>query len=289
MNVSMHDTLNFAWKLNLITRNIAKPVLLTTYENERQKIAHDLITFDREHAMAFSANDQKALAENFVNNIRFISGVGAEYSQNILNVPERKGRNLSKGLREGVLLSPVRVERYIDANPVDLQLDIPMLGQFRVFFFTADIHKAIAFLSSVCEAATSAKTVMGRASANAEKSYLDSPQPQVPMDEYRQPERYRSVSKIFTYALVTTMPKNDFEISDLPTALENSKWSIYLDNTMKPVSCTQKWIGELDEDEIAIVNVRPDGYIGCIGRFDLTDGDDAVEWLDGYYGGFLNG
>ena len=46
-------------------RGLAKPSLLATYEDERRKIAQDLIRFDYEHANAFSAGDEKALAENF--------------------------------------------------------------------------------------------------------------------------------------------------------------------------------------------------------------------------------
>ena len=59
---------------------------------------------------------------------------------------------------------------------------------------------------------------------------------------------------------------------------------------MEP-SCTEKWVGKVGENEVVIVNVRPDGYVGCIGRWDVREGgagEDAVGWLDGYYGGFLN-
>ena len=58
MNTSMHDTFNLSWKLNLAIRGLAKPSLLETYEDERRKIAQDLITFDYEHANAFAAGDE---------------------------------------------------------------------------------------------------------------------------------------------------------------------------------------------------------------------------------------
>jgi hypothetical protein len=103
MNTSMHDAFNLSWKLNLAIRGLAKPSLLATYEDERRKIAQDLITFDYEHANAFAAGDEKALAENFAQNIGFISGAGVKYNANVLNWPE----GVTKGqLRAGSLLTP---------------------------------------------------------------------------------------------------------------------------------------------------------------------------------------
>ena len=284
----MHDGFNLAWKLNFAVRGLAKPSLLSTYEQERRKIAQDLIDFDYEHANAFSAGDPQALADNFAKNIRFISGVGAEYSQNVLNVPEHTPRG---GLRAGALLSPAKVTRYIDANPIDLQLEIPMLGQFRIFFFARNVKAVSSFLHKVCEDITSPKTCLGRSSAAAETSYAALPSPRTEMDEFVQPQRYTAVSKIFTFAMVTTMAKADIEISDLPKALQDSRWTFYVDDVMQP-SCTEKWLGHLGEDEVAIVNVRPDGYVGSIGRFYAVSAgasEAATAWLDAYYDRFFKG
>jgi hypothetical protein len=35
--------------------------------------------------------------------------------------------------------------------------------------------------------------------------------------------------------------------------------------------------------------VRPDGYVGCIGRWEQGQEAEAEAWLDEYYGGFLKG
>jgi hypothetical protein len=289
MNVSMHDTFNLAWKLNFTVRGLASPSLLSTYTDERRKIAQDLISFDYEHANAFAAGDPQALAANFAQNIRFISGVGATYAPNVLNVPEPMSRG---GLRAGALLSPAMVTRYIDANPVHLQLDIPLLGQFRIMFFTPDVKRAHAFLATVCAEATSSRTVLGRVSAAAEVSYAALQVPAAEMDEFVQPQRYTAVSRCFTLAVVTTMPKEEVEVADLPPALRDSRWTFYVDDVMgaSGETCTEKWLGKLAADEVAIVNVRPDGYVGSIGRWSISGasaGLEAASWLDGYYGGFL--
>jgi phenol 2-monooxygenase (NADPH) len=291
MNVSMHDSFNLAWKLNLVLRNIALPSLLETYECERRQVAQQLINFDFEHANAFSAGDAAALAENFDKNIRFISGIGIKYKQNVLNMPQRDVSYKFPGgdLVSGTLLPCARVTRYVDANPVDIQLDIPLLAQFRVYFFVSDIHVFKPSLQSICDYIGSEKSVLGRASKRADKSYQEWRVKETEADEYLQPGRYTSASKLFTPAIMTTMKKERVEIKDLPSLLRDSPWTFYLDDVgLSPGICTEKWLGGLHDGEFAIVNVRPDGYVGSIGRFEVGEEHIAKEWFDEYYRGFLN-
>jgi len=287
MNVSMHDAFNLSWKLNLAIRGLALPSLLSTYSHERRKIAQDLIDFDFEHANAFAEGDSKALAANFAANIAFISGIGASYAPNVLNV---ESSNPGGCLRAGALLLPTKVTRYIDANPVDLQLDIPMLGQFRIFFFTANPLLSLSFLTSVSSHMTSANSVLGRATVAADISYgkLNTSAPE--SDEFLQPQRYTAVSRIFTPALVTTMKKSEMEIADLPPMMQDSRWTFYLDDMPgEKQRCNEKWLGGVLKGQVVIVNVRPDGYVGSIGRWTEHEGDQCNQWLDDYYGGFLKG
>ncbi|PGH14410.1 hypothetical protein AJ79_03053 [Helicocarpus griseus UAMH5409] len=296
-NTSMHDSFNLAWKLNLVARDLAPRSLLATYEEERKKIAQDLINFDAEHVKAFTEGDE-ALARNFDENIRFISGVGAEYSPNILNklgstpLPPASSVN---HLKPGALLTPARVSRFIDANPIDIQLDIHLLSQFRIYMFVPNMHAAAPFLSSLCSHIQSSSSVLSRATMHANKSYAANPPPHAPLDDYAQLDRYTPVSKLFTYALVTRTAKCEAEISSLPALLQASRWTFYLDDVMPGGGCTEKWLGDVAGDEVVIVNVRPDGYVGSIGRFgDVVAGSGergkkAGEWLDEYYGGFLKG
>lgn len=297
MNTSMHDTFNLSWKLNLVLRGLASPSLLETYSHERKKIAQDLITFDFEHANAFEKGDKEALARNFEENIAFISGAGVRYWENALNAPPTYSFPTMTtvkegGLKAGEILTPARVTRYIDANPVDLQLDIPMLSQFRLLFFTNPTKSsASSFLSRLCTDLASPVTVLGRATLAAETSYELLPQPSVPSDEFQQPQRYTPVSKLATFGLVVTgAPKSRVEISDLPDVLQESRWSFYVDDVMSGPSCAEKWCGGVDEDEAVVLVVRPDGYVGGIGRWNTSvegASEDAVKWVDRYFGAFL--
>lgn len=292
MNTSMHDSWNLAWKLNFATRNLAKPCLLESYEQERQKIAKDLIDFDYEHANAFHDGDPAALAANFTKNVAFISGYGVSYDLNVLNV-QSKGYNRGH-LTPGFLLPPAKVTRYIDANPVDIQTDIPALGQFRIYFFTHNIRAAMPFFDTVCNAHASGSSYVGRVTAAGNASYTVQPPLAAPHDQFVLPERYTPVSGVFTYALVTDEDRNGIEIKDLPPVLRESAWTFYLDDIpekdTRNQKCMDKWLDGLDTNEVVVVNVRPDGYVGTVRRFAAGTRENAttaIQWMDEYYESFL--
>lgn len=216
MNTALHDSWNLAWKLNMAVRGLARaPVLLDSYSLERQKIAQDLIAFDLEHANEMSRGDPATMADNFRRNVRFVSGVGCEYGPSELNwEPEGvrvgdgtdgQGGLEALGARPGCTLPPGKVSRYIDANPVDVQLDIPVLGQFRVYFFVPDIlsSPSASFLMSLCDAIAEPESLMSRLSAAANKSYLERPRVPSGDDLYVRPERYTAVSQLFAFALIS--------------------------------------------------------------------------------------
>ncbi|KAJ4297200.1 hypothetical protein N0V88_004118 [Collariella sp. IMI 366227] len=289
MNTSMHDAWNLCWKLNFASRGLAKPALLESYEEERRKIALDLVNFDYEHANQIAGGDAVALAENFKTNVRFISGIGAEYGENAINMVEPQAWVMGEA-KPGCLLPPAKVTRYLDSNPVDIQLDIPMLGQFRIYLLMWDVHQSRIFLETFCHAIAQADSLVNQLSAAASISRAYPP----PEDIYLRPERYTAVSHLFTFGLITTMPKSEIEITDLPALLQDSRWTFYLDDIPEQDTrgslCTNKWLGSLGPGEVAIVNVRPDGYVGSIGRWDSSiddAGEDAAKWLDQYYDRFL--
>ncbi|TGJ81936.1 hypothetical protein E0Z10_g6828 [Xylaria hypoxylon] len=293
MNTSMHDSWNLGWKMNLAVRDLAKRALLESYEVERMKVAHDLINFDFEHANEIAGGDIERLAENFRVNTRFISGIGVEYGENIIN----QGYDQTRGdAKPGCTLPPSKAVRYIDANPVDIQLDIPMQGQFRVFVVVPGILGSgeARFLADLSDNVTSESSFLTKLSRAASESYRRKPRPRRSTDLFSRPERYQAFSELFTFSLLTSTDKDSFEIASLPALFSMSPWTVYLDEVphmdTKGLYCIPKWLGELDLTEVAIVNVRPDGYVGSIKRWDVAEqatGEAAARWLDEYYGGFL--
>lgn len=118
-----------------------------------------------------------------------------------------------------------------------------------------------------------------------------------------------------------TTPKSEFELTTLPTLLSRSPWTIYLDDVpdldTQGSTCTVKYLGAPDvpggfqpDREVAILNVRPDGYVGSVKKWSLlpdgaTEGDkdgaegdgstelpeelgqQAAAWLETYFDRFL--
>jgi len=287
MNVSMHDTFNLAWKLSLVLNSVSPTSLLESYPTERRKIALDLISFDYEHANAFVKNDQVALAENFAKNIRFISGVGAIYAATTPLTIASSTSGL--GLIPGELLLPARATRYVDSNPVDIQLDIPLRNQFKVYFLTSNYHSALYLLSEICSGISAPNTIISRASKKS--LHLPHSPPKVEIDEYIQPDRYiiPNLSRIFTFGTITQSPQRDIEFTDLPELLQPYKWTLYNDNLGENVSPTKKWAGKrgLGDGEVMVAVVRPDGYVGGAEVWGQGMGEKAVGWFEEYFEGVL--
>ncbi|KAI8628548.1 FAD binding domain-containing protein [Xylariaceae sp. FL1651] len=293
MNTSMHDSWNLGWKLNLAVRGLAKPVLVESYEVERMKVAHDLINFDFEHANQIAGGDIKCLAENFRTNTRFISGVGVEYAESIIN----QGYDQTQGdAKPGCTLPPAKVTRYIDANPVNIQLDIPILGQFRIYVLVPDVlgPNEARFLAGLSDTVTLKTSLLNKLSYAAAESYSRKPRPVRLTDEFSPPARYQAFSQLFTFSLITSTPKDRFELALLPSIFSTSQWTVYLDDVphmdTRGLCCIEKWLGVANSGQVAIVNVRPDGYVGSIRRWDVatqTAGEAAAHWLDYYYSRFL--
>lgn len=73
MNVSMQDTYNLGWKLALVIKGIAQPSILSTYEDERRRVAQELIAIDHRLSRQFSGKqvgDLEVLKRHSVSNTR---------------------------------------------------------------------------------------------------------------------------------------------------------------------------------------------------------------------------
>lgn len=102
---------------------------------------------------------------------------------------------------------------------------------------------------------------------------------------------------LLTYQPASTS-KHLFEIAHLPPILSRSPWTIYLDDVpdldTRGSTCAEKYLGPQNQDEVTIMNVRPDGYVGSLRKWSVADDDsgeeaglEAARWLDEYYNGFL--
>ncbi|MFL5280973.1 MAG: FAD-binding monooxygenase [Rhodopila sp.] len=146
MNVSMNDTWNLGWKLGAVLRGTAKPELLHTYSEERQKVAKQLIDFDREFAKMFSAHpmesgsaagkgiDPEEFRQYFITQGRFTAGVATKYGPSMITA-EALFQHLAEGFPVGMRFHSAPVVRLADAKPVHLGHVARADGAWRVYIF----------------------------------------------------------------------------------------------------------------------------------------------------------
>ncbi len=146
MNVSMHDTWNLGWKLGAVLRGRAKPELLHTYSEERQRVAQQLIDFDREFAKMFSAHpteaggaggggvDPEEFRQYFITQGRFTAGVATRYGPSMITA-EAMFQHLAEGFPVGMRFHSAPVVRLADAKPVHLGHVARADGAWRVYVF----------------------------------------------------------------------------------------------------------------------------------------------------------
>src|SRR3954466_5708478 len=127
----------------------AKPELLHTYSEERQKIAKQLIDFDREFAKMFSAHpkesggaeeegiegiDPEEFQQYFITQGRFTAGVATHYTPSMITA-EAMFEHLAEGFPVGMRFHSAPVIRLADAKPVQLGHVARADGAWRLYVF----------------------------------------------------------------------------------------------------------------------------------------------------------
>ena len=146
MNVSMNDTWNLGWKLGAVLSGTARPELLHTYSEERQKIAKQLIDFDREFAKMFSAHpkesgdaegegvDPEEFQQYFIAQGRFTAGTATRYAPSVITA-DAMFQHLAEGFPVGMRFHSAPVVRLADAKPVQLGHVARADGAWRIYIF----------------------------------------------------------------------------------------------------------------------------------------------------------
>ncbi|KAG2137742.1 FAD binding domain-containing protein [Suillus cothurnatus] len=272
MNASMNDTHNLGWKLAQVLRGRADISLLKTYELERRKYAQDLIDFDREFSALFSGkprtsdNEEGVTHEQFLRAFQasggFSSGIGVHYTPSAIVDTAHQGS--APNIIIGERMLPQIFVRAADARPVDIQDMLPADTRFKLLLFVGLLTP---------EKLTSVRRL-------AEEMQL----PTSFLQKYGYPTEGKAQS-MFDIIPITAGQKDDVNFLDLPLVFR-SHWSkVLIDDT----DVTGRLGGGaysrfgIDEKEITIVVVRPDGYVGTIAP------STALESLDKYFGSFLIG
>ncbi|KAI1413628.1 FAD binding domain-containing protein [Hypoxylon sp. FL1857] len=153
MNVSLQDGYNFGWKVGAVLRGQAAPELLKTYISERQKIAAELIEFDRNWAKLFSSayrREQGISPEQFQEQFKlsslYTAGLATKYSDSMIISAETSKSTLSPGLTVGMRFPSAQVIRFCDARPLQLVRALPADSRWHVIVFAGDIRNSRALV-----------------------------------------------------------------------------------------------------------------------------------------------
>ncbi|ODM14462.1 hypothetical protein SI65_10084 [Aspergillus cristatus] len=142
MNVSLQDGYNMGWKLASVLTGLAKPSLLETYVLERQKVAIDLINFDRYFSKLFSSGPGTSPAEfqeGFIKSGKYTAGLTAKYDPSPITSAVDESARLASNVTVGMRLPSAQVVRYCDSQPMQLAKSLKSDGRWRVMAFTGDL------------------------------------------------------------------------------------------------------------------------------------------------------
>jgi phenol 2-monooxygenase len=144
MNVSLQDGYNIGWKLAAVLRGQCPPSLLETYVEEREKVATDLIQFDRHFTRIFSSKEgtvtPEYFSEQFIKVGRYTAGLTCKYDESsIISPANEKAQELARNLVVGMRMPSRQVVRFCDAKVLQLARTLPADGRWRLLIFAGNI------------------------------------------------------------------------------------------------------------------------------------------------------
>jgi len=275
MNVSMQDGFNLAWKLASVLNNTASPSILHTYSTERQKVAQDLINFDREIASMFSARPKTTGGTNnndgidpaefqafFEKQGLFMAGLGTAYAPSLItSTPAHQ--ELAKGFPIGERLHSAPVIRLADAKPIQLGHIVKADGRWRVFIFASAEDPAAPSSSFQVACKAIAEMVIAFTPSGAD------------------------VDSVIDVRGVVQQGHASLNINDMPAIVWPQKGRLGLRDYEK-VFCAEAIIGhkdvftarQINRERGCVVVVRPDQYVANI--LPLGDHNGLGKFLAGF-------
>ncbi|NUT70329.1 FAD-binding monooxygenase [Pseudarthrobacter sp. C4D7] len=139
MNVSMQDGFNIAWKLGHVLEGRSPESLLSTYSEERQVVAKNLIDFDKEWSTMMAKKPEEFehpsdLEDFYVQTAEFPAGFMTQYDPSLI-VGSSEHQDLATGFPVGKRFKSAPVVRVGDTNPIHLGHHATADGRWRIYVF----------------------------------------------------------------------------------------------------------------------------------------------------------
>ncbi|MFV0320175.1 MAG: FAD-dependent monooxygenase [Microbacterium sp.] len=269
MNVSMQDGFNLGWKLGHVLTGLSPASLLSTYSDERQPVAQQLIDFDREWSSLMARkpeeiSDPQDLANYYLATAEFPSGFMTQYpSSQITGTDEHQV--LAAGFPIGKRFRSSPVTLVSDGNAVHLGHHAPADGRWRIYAF-AD------------------RPGMGESSAlESFGEWLASPESPV----VRHTPRGADADAVFDVKVVYQQSFADIDVTQVPAAFRPVSGPLALRDWEKvfaaaPTVWAPTDIFEergLSRDGVIVV-VRPDQYVAHV--LPLTATVELAAFFEGF-------
>ncbi|MGO4189486.1 FAD-binding monooxygenase [Pseudarthrobacter sp. TAF60_1] len=253
MNVSMQDGFNIAWKLGHVLEGRSPEALLSTYSEERQVVAKNLIDFDKEWSTMMAKKPEEfesptELEDFYVSTAEFPYGFMTKYVPSML-IAEPAYQEMATGFPIGKRFKSAPAVRVCDANPLHLGHQAKADGRWRIYVF------ADAALPSGGKQMTSATDQFAEWIANSP----DSPLAATPSGA--DPDAWFDVKVIYQQAHV------DLDIGAVPAAFKPQVGPFKLTDYEKVYAADPKAdifeLRGLDRGGVVVV-VRPDQYVANV-------------------------
>jgi len=271
MNVSMADTFNLGWKLAAVLRGQATPALLSTYDEERQAKAQELIDFDRDMARLFSAKPRNAaeaaqFQSYFQTHGRFTAGVETRYDPSLITA-ERPHQALAARLKSGMRFHSAPVVRLADGLAMHLGHALKADGRWRLIAFGAaeDFGQGGGGISKLCQFLS------------------DSPASPV----VRHTPNETDIDSVIELLAVFQSSHRQMVLETLPRLLLPAKGRYGLTDYEKVFCPDLKQLPDIfdrrrvDRTKGALIIVRPDQFVANVLPL------DAFEELSAFFNGFM--
>ena len=145
MNVSFQDGYNIGWKLASVFLGQAHASLLETYVSERQKVAVELIEFDRDFSKLWASGTTtgktatpEQFTEAFLKSSKYTSGTNYRYDDSIITWTNCR-QELAVNVIVGMRMPSAQVVRHCDSKPMQLAKALPSDGRWRILVFAGDL------------------------------------------------------------------------------------------------------------------------------------------------------
>jgi phenol 2-monooxygenase len=254
MNVSMQDGFNLAWKLGHVLEGRSPESLLTTYSDERQVIAKNLIDFDKEWSTMMAKKPEEfespsELEDFYVSTAEFPAGFMTQYAPSMLTGGTGH-QDLAAGFPVGKRFKSAPVVRVCDTNPMQLGHHATADGRWRIYVFA--------------DAAAPAAGQQGVPSAVADFAEWIAQAPDSPLAAT---PSGADLDAWFDVKVIYQQPHTDIDINAVPAVFKPQVGPFQLTDYEKVYATDPKAdifeLRGLDRGGVIVV-VRPDQYVANV-------------------------